>query len=57
MMGCAISLAFPLRPPYQLWLRYKLFHRSTLSQDEFEASQRNLAVVLTHLADRAAETY
>ena len=27
---------------YQLWLRYELF-RGTLSQDAFEASQRNLA--------------
>jgi 3'-5' exonuclease len=26
---------------YQVWLRYELF-RGTLSQDEFEASQRNL---------------
>jgi predicted PolB exonuclease-like 3'-5' exonuclease len=26
---------------YQLWLRYELF-RGTLSQDAFEASQRNL---------------
>jgi predicted PolB exonuclease-like 3'-5' exonuclease len=27
---------------YQVWLRYELF-RGTLSQDAFEASQRNLA--------------
>jgi len=27
---------------YQVWLRYELF-RSTLSQNAFEASQRNLA--------------
>ena len=28
---------------YQVWLRYELF-RGTLSQNAFEASQRNLAV-------------
>jgi 3'-5' exonuclease len=30
---------------YQLWLRYELF-RGTLSQDVFEASQRNLAAFM-----------
>ena len=31
---------------YQVWLRYELF-RGTLSRNEFEASERNLASFIT----------
>jgi predicted PolB exonuclease-like 3'-5' exonuclease len=31
---------------YQMWLRYELF-RGTLSRNEFEASERNLASFIT----------
>ena len=36
---------------YQVWLRYELF-RGTLSQDAFEASERNLVEFMNARTDR-----